>query len=98
MPQWHPLESNQASGQNINVYPEVSGTVKEILVKEGQDVHKEEDLLLQIDESIQRATVGAIASAGARLVKCVVEGLRAPAPQGKPGSGRSSGRSCAGEP
>ena len=31
------LESNQASGQNINVYPEVSGTVKEILVKEGQD-------------------------------------------------------------
>ena len=50
------LESEQTSGQNINVYPEVSGTVKEILVKEGQEVHKG-DLLIQIDDSIQRATV-----------------------------------------
>jgi HlyD family secretion protein len=50
------LESNQASGQNINVYPEVSGTVTGILVREGQEVHKG-DPLLQIDDSIQKATV-----------------------------------------
>ena len=49
------LESDQASGENINVYPEVSGTVKQILVAEGQEV-KKGALLLQIDDSIQRAT------------------------------------------
>ncbi len=30
------VESDQPSGENINVYPEVSGTVKQILVAEGQ--------------------------------------------------------------
>lgn len=50
------LESDQSSGENINVYPEVAGTVKKILVSEGQDV-KTGDLLLLIDDSIQRATV-----------------------------------------
>ncbi|HEY6340289.1 MAG TPA: biotin/lipoyl-binding protein [Bryobacteraceae bacterium] len=50
------LESDQPSGENINVYPEVSGTVKQILVKEGQEV-KRGDLLLVIDDSIQHATV-----------------------------------------
>ena len=49
------LESDQPSGENINVYPEVSGTVKQILVAEGQEV-KRGALLLQIDDSIQRAT------------------------------------------
>ena len=32
------VESVQSSGENINVYPEVPGTVKEILVAEGQEV------------------------------------------------------------
>ena len=32
------VESDQPSGENINVYPEVSGTVKQILVAEGQEV------------------------------------------------------------
>jgi len=50
------VESDQPSGVNINVYPEVSGTVKEIAVKEGQEVRKGE-VLLRIDDSIQRATV-----------------------------------------
>ena len=45
-----------ASGENINVYPEVSGTVKQILVAEGQEV-KKGTVLLVIDDSIQRATV-----------------------------------------
>jgi len=50
------VESDQPSGENINVYPEVAGTVKQILVAEGQEVRKGQSLLL-IDDSIQRATV-----------------------------------------
>jgi HlyD family secretion protein len=50
------VESDQPSGENINVYPEVAGTVKKILVAEGQEVRKGQSLLL-IDDSIQRATV-----------------------------------------
>ena len=49
------LESAQPSGENINVYPEVSGTVKQIPVREGQEV-KQGAILLVIDDSIQRAT------------------------------------------
>ena len=49
------VESDQPSGENINVYPEVPGTVKQILVAEGQAVQKGDPLLL-IDDSIQRAT------------------------------------------
>ena len=50
------VESDQPSGENINVYPEVSGTVTRILVAEGQEVKKGTVLLL-LDDSIQRATV-----------------------------------------
>ncbi len=50
------LESDQPSGENINVYPEVSGTVKQIPVREGEEVKKGTALLL-MDDSIQRATV-----------------------------------------
>ena len=49
------LESDQASGENINIYPEVSGTVKQIPVAEGQEV-KKGTILLVLDDSIQRAT------------------------------------------
>jgi len=49
------VESAQTSGVNINIYPEVAGTVKEILVSEGQQV-KAGQPLLRIDDSIQRAT------------------------------------------
>ena len=69
------LESNQSSGQNINIYPEVSGTVKEIAVREGQEVHKG-DLLLQIDDSIQRATVEQLHSQSMAALSAL-EGLRA---------------------
>jgi len=48
------VESDQPSGENTNVYPEVSGTVKQIFVAEGQKVKKGAPLLL-IDDSIQRA-------------------------------------------
>ena len=50
------MESDQPSGENINVYPEVAGTVKQIPVSEGQEVKKGQ-ILLVIDDSIQRATV-----------------------------------------
>jgi HlyD family secretion protein len=50
------LESDQSSGENINVYPEVPGTVRQILVAEGQEVKAGTPLLL-IDDSIQKATV-----------------------------------------
>jgi len=49
------VESDQASGANVNVYPEVAGAVVGILVSEGQTVTKGTPLL-QIDDTVQRAT------------------------------------------
>ena len=45
----------QAQGENINIYPEVAGPITQVLVAEGAKVHKG-DLLLTIDDSVQRAT------------------------------------------
>src|SRR5271170_6812228 len=50
------VESDQPSGEDINVYPEVSGTVTKIPATEGQAVKKGQ-VLLVLDDSIQRATV-----------------------------------------
>ena len=50
------LESEQTNGKNINVYPEVAGTVQRILVTEGQTIQKDMPLLL-IEDSVQRAIV-----------------------------------------
>jgi HlyD family secretion protein len=50
------IESAQALGENINIYPEVSGPITGVLVTEGATVHRG-DPLLQIDDSVQRATV-----------------------------------------
>lgn len=55
------VESAQSSGENVNIYPEVPGTVKQVLVAEGQQV-KAGEPLLQIDDSIQRATTAQQAS------------------------------------
>lgn len=49
------IESDQAQGENINIYPEVSGPVTRIAVAEGQSVHKD-DVLATIDDSVQRAS------------------------------------------
>ena len=49
------VESYQKNGENINIYPEVSGVVTQILVQEGQTVRKGAPLL-EIDDSVQRAT------------------------------------------
>ena len=49
------VESEQASGANVNVFPEVAGTVTEILVREGQIVTRGTPLL-SIEDSVQRTT------------------------------------------
>ena len=52
------IESVQSHGENINIYPEVSGPITEVLVEEGARVRKG-DPLLRIDDSVQQATVEA---------------------------------------
>ena len=69
------VESVQTSGENINTYPEVAGTVKEILVAEGQEVRKGMPLLL-IDPSIQKATAEQQKSA-AQAALAMLEELKA---------------------
>jgi HlyD family secretion protein len=49
------VESLQESGENISVYPEVAGTVVEILVHEGSHVARGAPLV-RMDDSVQRAT------------------------------------------
>jgi len=50
------VESYQSNGANINLYPEVAGTVTRILVSEQQVVERGASLLT-IEDSVQRATV-----------------------------------------
>jgi HlyD family secretion protein len=69
------IESEQASGENINVYPEVSGTVKQIPVVEGQEV-KKGTILLLLDDSIQRATAEQLQSQ-AQAAASLLEELKA---------------------
>ena len=49
------IESDQSSGSNINIYPEVSGPITQVFVHEGQQVSAGAPLLT-IDDSVQRAT------------------------------------------
>jgi HlyD family secretion protein len=49
------IESEQQAGENINIYPEVSGPVTQVLVQEGQQV-KAGAPLMRIDDSVQKAT------------------------------------------
>ena len=69
------LESVQPAGQNTNVFPEVPGTVTQILVAEGQEVPKGTELL-RIDDSVQRATVSQL-KAAAESALSQLEQLRA---------------------
>jgi len=49
------IESYQSNGENINIFPEVSGVITQIMVTEGQTVRKGTPLLM-MDDSVQRAT------------------------------------------
>ncbi len=49
------IETVQASGANVNIYPEVSGTVTRIPVIEGQQVQAGDPLLV-LDDTVQRST------------------------------------------
>jgi HlyD family secretion protein len=55
------IESDQTSGSNINVYPEVPGPVTQVLVKEGQAVVAGAPLL-KIDDSVQKQTTAQLHS------------------------------------
>ena len=48
------IESDQPSGENINIFPEVSGPITKVLVHEGQQVSAGTPLFT-IDDSVQRA-------------------------------------------
>ncbi len=69
------IESVQSSGENINVFPEVAGTVTRVLVAEGQAVH-EGTPLVEIDDSIQQATVAQL-TAQAEAARTTLAELRA---------------------
>jgi HlyD family secretion protein len=49
------IESAQKQGENINIFPEVTGPLTEVLVAEGERVRRGQPLL-RIDDSVQRAT------------------------------------------
>lgn len=49
------IESDQSSGSNINIQPEVAGPVVDIMVREGEQVRSGQPLFA-IDDSVQRAT------------------------------------------
>lgn len=69
------IESYQPNGENVNVYPEVPGTITGILVSEGQNVRQGTPLLV-IDDSVQRATV-AQQKSQAEAALALLEELRA---------------------
>lgn len=69
------VESYQESGENINIYPEVSGTVVSVPVSEGEHVLKGAPLVV-MDDSIQRAAA-LQQKAQADAAKAVLEELRA---------------------
>jgi HlyD family secretion protein len=48
------IESDQPSGSNINIYPEVSGPITQVLVHEGQPVAAGTPLMT-LDDSVQKA-------------------------------------------
>ncbi len=69
------IESDQAQASNVNIYPEVNGTVTGVFVSAGQSVNRGEPFA-QIDDSAQRATVAQLESQ-AQAAKAVLEELKA---------------------
>ncbi|MGD0074774.1 MAG: biotin/lipoyl-binding protein [Candidatus Binataceae bacterium] len=69
------VESYQNNGENINIFPNVSGTIVEIPVHEGQWVSKG-TVLMRLDDSVQSATVAQL-KAQAEAAHAMLEELRA---------------------
>jgi len=69
------VESYQSHGENINLYPEVPGTVVKILVAEGQRVERD-TALLALGDSVQKATVEQLKSQ-AEAALALLEELKA---------------------
>jgi HlyD family secretion protein len=69
------VESDQPAGSNVNVYPDVTGPVTRLYVHDG-DVVKRGDVLLTIDDSVQRATAAQLA-AQADAAQALLDELRA---------------------
>ncbi len=68
-------ESYQNNGANINIYPEVAGTIVKIPVAEG-DVVSQGTSLLILDDSVQRATAEQLKSQ-AEAARTLLEELKA---------------------
>ncbi|MGB5938635.1 MAG: biotin/lipoyl-binding protein [Rhodanobacter sp.] len=69
------IESAQSNGQNINIFPEVAGTVQRILVREGDAVQAGAPLLA-MDDTVQRATA-AQQKAQADAARTMLQALKA---------------------
>jgi HlyD family secretion protein len=69
------VESDQPHGSNVNLYPEVSGTVVAVPVRAGQAV-KRGEVLVQLDDRVQRATTEQL-EAQARAAQVALEELKA---------------------
>ncbi len=69
------VESYQGNGNNTNIYPQVAGRVTRIFVTDGQKV-AEGDPLLQLDDSVQRATTEQL-RAQADAASAMLDELRA---------------------
>jgi HlyD family secretion protein len=50
------IESDQSSGENINIFPEISGPITQVLVREGQQITAGA-LLFTINDSVPRANM-----------------------------------------
>lgn len=69
------IESSQAQGENINIYPEVTGPITAVAAAEGQKVHKG-DPLVTIDDSVQRAATDQL-QAQSQAALAMLQELRA---------------------
>jgi len=69
------VESDQPAGANVNIYPDVGGAVTRLYVRDGDRV-KAGDLLLTLDDSVQRASAQQLA-AQANAAQALLEELQA---------------------
>jgi HlyD family secretion protein len=74
------VESAQAQGVNVNLYPEISGPVTKVLVAEGQRV-RAGDTLVAIDDRIQRAIYEQQAAAAEAALTQLAELKAQPRPE-----------------